>query len=195
LVARGLETEWESRLRDLATAENELRQREQHQARNLTPEQMQHLRALGADLRQVWTAPTTTDRDRKELLRSLLEEVIISIERTPPQTQIRLRWKGGAITPLEVPIPRRVYSGIRTGEDTIELLTRLASLYPDDVIAGILNRQGRKTATGERFKAICAVIARSLAFSHRSILLKLSRSRSRKLLRFWASRHRRFIVG
>jgi DNA invertase Pin-like site-specific DNA recombinase len=153
LVARGLETEWESRLRDLTAAENELRQREQHHARNLTPEQMQHLRVLGADLRQVWTAPTTTDRDRKELLRSLLEEVIISVERTPPQTQIRMRWKGGAITPLEVPIPRRVYSGIRTGEDTIELLTRLASLYPDDVIAGILNRQGRKTATGERFNA------------------------------------------
>jgi DNA invertase Pin-like site-specific DNA recombinase len=153
LVARGLETEWESRLRDLAAAENELRQREQHHARNLTPEQMQHLRALRADLHQVWTAPTTTDRDRKELLRTLLEEVIISIEPTPPQTQIRLRWKGGAITPLDVPIPRRVYSGIRTDEDTIELLTRLASLYPDDVIAGILNRQGRKTATGERFNA------------------------------------------
>jgi DNA invertase Pin-like site-specific DNA recombinase len=153
LVARGLETEWESRLRDLAAAENELRQREQHQARNLTPEQIEHLRALGADLRQVWTASTTTDRDRKELLRSLLEEVIISVEPMPPQTQIRLRWKGGAITPLEVPIPRRVYSGIRTDEDTIDLLTRLASLYPDDVIAGILNRQGRKTATGERFNA------------------------------------------
>jgi recombinase/recombinase-like zinc beta ribbon protein len=153
LVARGLETEWESRLRDLATAENEMQQREQHQARNLTPDQMQQLRALGTDLRQVWSAPTTTDRDRKELLRSLLEEVIISVERTPPQTQIRLRWKGGAITPLEVPIPRRVYSGIRTDEDTIELLTRLASLYPDDVIAGILNRQGRQTATGERFHA------------------------------------------
>jgi hypothetical protein len=38
-------------------------------------------------------------------------------------------------------------------QDTIELLTRLAALYPDDVIAGILNRQGRKTATGERFTA------------------------------------------
>jgi hypothetical protein len=38
-------------------------------------------------------------------------------------------------------------------EDTISLLRRLAALYPDEVIAGILNRQGRKTATGERFNA------------------------------------------
>ena len=38
-------------------------------------------------------------------------------------------------------------------EDTIALLRRLAALYPDEVIAGILNRQGRKTAMGERFTA------------------------------------------
>jgi hypothetical protein len=43
--------------------------------------------------------------------------------------------------------------GPRTDEDTISLLRRLAALYPDEVIAGILNRQGRKTATGERFTA------------------------------------------
>jgi predicted DNA-binding transcriptional regulator AlpA len=43
--------------------------------------------------------------------------------------------------------------GPRTDEDTISLLRRLAALYPDEVIAGILNRQERKTATGERFTA------------------------------------------
>jgi predicted DNA-binding transcriptional regulator AlpA len=43
--------------------------------------------------------------------------------------------------------------GPRTAEDTISLLRRLAALYPDEVIAGILNRQGRKTASGERFTA------------------------------------------
>jgi DNA invertase Pin-like site-specific DNA recombinase len=153
LVARGLETEWENRLRDLSAAQNELRQREEHHARLLTSEQIQRVRALGADVRLVWAAPTTTDRDRKELLRTLLEEVIISVQRTPPQAQLRMRWKGGAITPLELPLPHHVYSGIRTDEDTIELLARLAALYPDDVIAGVLNRQGRKTATGERFTA------------------------------------------
>jgi hypothetical protein len=43
--------------------------------------------------------------------------------------------------------------GPRTDEDTISLLRWLATLYPDEVIAGIFNRQGRKTATGERFTA------------------------------------------
>jgi hypothetical protein len=44
--------------------------------------------------------------------------------------------------------------GLHTDEDTISLLPRLAALYPDDVIAGILNRQGRRTASGERFTAL-----------------------------------------
>jgi hypothetical protein len=47
----------------------------------LTQEGKNKLRALGADLRRVWVAPTTTDRDRKELLRALLEEVIVTVDR------------------------------------------------------------------------------------------------------------------
>src|SRR5271157_1543510 len=54
---------------------------------------------------------------------------------------------------LDLSLPRSQPRGIRTEEDTISLLRRLAALYSDDVIAGILNRQGRKTATGERFTA------------------------------------------
>lgn len=153
LVARGLETEWESRLRDLHAAEAELRRREQQLPRTLGPEQRERLRSLGADLSQVWSAATTTDRDRKELLRTLLEEVIINLQRAEGQAHLTLRWHGGAITLLNVDVPRYRPAGPRTDEDTISLLRRLTVLYPDEIIAGILNRQGRKTATGERFTA------------------------------------------
>ena len=54
---------------------------------------------------------------------------------------------------MDLSLPRAQPRGVRTDEDTISLLRRLAVLYSDDVIAGILNRQGRKTATGERFTA------------------------------------------
>lgn len=153
LVARGLETEWENRLRELATAEMELHRREQKRPRALTPEQLQHLQTLGTNIHQIWSAPTTTDRDRKELLHILLEEVILNLKRTEGQAHLTLRWHGGAITTLEIPVRRFVPVGPRTDEDTISLLRRLAVLYPDEVIAGILNRQGRRTATGERFTA------------------------------------------
>ena len=151
LVARGLETEWENRLRDLAAAEAELRLREQQRPSTLSPEQLQHIQILGSDIGRVWAATTTTDRDRKELLRTLLEEVLLNLKRAEGHAHLTLRWRGGAITTLDVPVPRFKPKGPRTDEDTISLLRRLTVLYPDEVIAGILNRQKRKTATGERF--------------------------------------------
>lgn len=153
LVARGLETEWENRLRDLHVAEAELHRRQQQQPPPIGPEQRERILALGADLQQVWTAPTTTDRDRKELLRTLLEEVIITLSRADRRGQITMRWRGGKLTTIDLSLPRYQPQGVRTDEETIELLTRLAKFYPDDLIAGILNRQGRKTAYGERFTA------------------------------------------
>ena len=153
LVARGLETEWENRLRDLAAAEAELRRRDQQRPKTLDAEQLKHIQMLGSDIRQVWNAASTTDRDRKELLRTLLEEVVMNLKRAEGHAHLTLRWRGGAITMLDVPVPRFKPMGPRTDEDTISLLRRLAALYPDEVIAGILNRQGRKTATGERFTA------------------------------------------
>ena len=153
LVARGLEGEWENRLRDLATAELELRRREQQRPSAIRPEQLHAIKNLSSDIRKVWEAPTTTDRDRKELLRTLLEEVILNLKRAEGRAHLTLRWRGGAFTTLDVLVPRFRPMGPRTDEDTISLLRRLAALYPDEVIAGILNRQGRKTATGERFTA------------------------------------------
>src|SRR5208337_3627707 len=120
----------------------------------LTQESKNKLRALGPDLCRVWAAPTTTDRDRKELLRALLEEVIVTVDRPAQTAHLTLRWHGGTITEVDLSLPRFQPRGVRTDEDTVSLLRRLAVLYPDDVIAGILNRQDRKTATGERFTAV-----------------------------------------
>ena len=153
LVARGLETEWEKRLRDLAGAETELERREQQRPRTLSPEEKKKIHSLGSDLHKVWTAPTTTDRDRKELLRALLEEVMVTVNQPERSAHLSLRWKGGALTEIDLSLPRLKPRGLHTDEDTISLLRRLAVHYPDDVIAGILNRQGRRTASGERFTA------------------------------------------
>jgi DNA invertase Pin-like site-specific DNA recombinase/predicted DNA-binding transcriptional regulator AlpA len=153
MVARGLESQWEKRLRDLAAAEAELERRQQLRPRTLSQEEKNKIRALGSDLRNVWAAPTTTDRDRKEVLRTLLEEVIVTVDRPAHQAHLTIRWRGGKLTEIDLPLPRSQPRGLCTDEDTISLLPRLAALYTDDVIAGILNHQGRKTASGERFTA------------------------------------------
>jgi predicted DNA-binding transcriptional regulator AlpA len=153
LVARGIEAEWENCLRELEKAKAELAHRERQRPRTLTADERSRVLALGADLINVWQAPTTSPRDKKELLRTLLEEVIISVHKNESRTHLTLRWRGGALTELDLDTPRRLPAIVRTDEDTIALVRRLAAHYPDSVIAGILNRQGRKSAYGHRFTA------------------------------------------
>jgi Recombinase/Recombinase zinc beta ribbon domain len=153
LVARGLEREWEESLSALQAAKAELARREAERPRVLSEAERTSLLAVGADLDTVWNAPTTSPRDRKELLRTLLEEVIIKVERDKFAAHLTMRWKGGALTELDLYLPRSKPQIVRTAEDKIALVRRLATHYSDGVIAGILNRQGHKTAYGHRFLA------------------------------------------
>jgi DNA invertase Pin-like site-specific DNA recombinase len=153
LVARGLEAEWERALQELKAAEAELAQREHSRPRPLTREERDSILSLGKDLARVWSAPTTSDRDRKELLRALLEDVSLRVEREQYNAHLALRWRGGLLSEIDVPLPRSHPAPIRTADDTIDLLRRLAAHYCDAMIAGILNRQGRTTATGLSFTA------------------------------------------
>jgi hypothetical protein len=127
LVARGLEADWEAALRALADAEAELARREARRPKTLTAQEKTAILALGDDLNAVWSAPSTTDRDRKQLLRTLLDEVNLRVDRdrTGGQAKLVLRWKGGAISELIVPI-KRSPPAIRTDEDTVDLVRRLA---------------------------------------------------------------------
>ena len=154
LVARGLETAWEQALRELADAEAELARRETARPKTLSEQERAAVLALGNDLNQVWAAPTTTDRNRKQLLHTLLDEVNITLHRdvSDPHTELLLRWRGGAISELTVPV-KPAQPKIRTDEDTVDLVRRLAVHYPDAVIAGILNRQGRRTPRGLSYTA------------------------------------------
>jgi hypothetical protein len=140
-------------LSDLEQAQTALERKSQLRPTTLSTEDYRRIQALGSDLKRVWASPTTTDRDKKELLRTLLEEVIIAVQRDQFRAHLTLRWRGGIITQLDLHLPRLNPARVRTDEDTVELIRRLAVHYPDGVIAGILNRQGRKTVHDERFTA------------------------------------------
>src|SRR5260370_5382817 len=152
LVARGLEAEWEKALRELEMAKVELARREQQRPRTLSIDERNRLLALGTDLFKVWQAQSTTPRDKKELLRTLLEEVIITLDKEQRLAHLTLRWRGGTLTDIDLTLQRRP-AAVRTDEDTVALVCRLAVHYPGAVIAGILNRQERRTAYGHRFTA------------------------------------------
>lgn len=151
LVARGLETQWEQCLQALEQTRRELAQREQSRPRALSADERARVLQLGKDLPRLWRSPSTTLRDKKELLRTLLEDVGISVFREQYRALLKLRWRGGLITECDVSLPRSRPATVRTDEDTIGLVRRLAQHHDDATIAGLLNRQERTTARGLRF--------------------------------------------
>ena len=106
LVARGLEREWEERLRALDAAKAELARRERERPPVISDAERNRLLTLGPDLAAVWNAGTTTPRDRKELLRTLIEDVTIAVDRGKAAGRLTLRWKGGALYEIEIALPR-----------------------------------------------------------------------------------------
>ena len=100
----------------------------------------------------VWSAPTTSDRDRKELLRALLEEVIIALQRHEYRAQLTMRWRGGAITQLDLPIPRFQPMGPRPTKIPFRYCAAWPRFIPTKR-SPAFSIAGRKTATGERFTA------------------------------------------
>ena len=62
-----------------------------------------------------------------------------------------VQWRHHLISHIPIPLPRSRPATIRTDEDTVDLIRRLAMHYPDAIIAGVLNRQKRKTVTGLPF--------------------------------------------
>jgi hypothetical protein len=106
---------------------------------------------IARNLPRLWNAKTTSQRDRKELLRALVSEVVVTIDRAEHRADVEVFWEGGARTELQVRLNRTGPGRRQLAEDTIDLIGRLAAHHPDQQIAAILNRQGRRTGTGLPF--------------------------------------------
>jgi hypothetical protein len=151
LVARGLEAEWEARLAEAQRAERSLEEQRTRRPVSLTDEEAAWLELAGADLRAVFEADSTTIAERKQLLRTALSDVTVTLDTDTKQASLQIRFEGGACLQRTVPPPRRGWHIPATDEDTVELVRRLACHYNDTDIARILSRQGRTTAKGLGF--------------------------------------------
>lgn len=155
LVARTLEREWEQRLTDVRAAERAVAEIATKRPKPLTSEEIAWCRQAGADLRKVFDAPSKPDRERKQLLRAILTDVVATVDRTSEQhtAQLQVAWEGGQITEHTVALPRTGSHTRCTDQDTIALVRHFAERYPDKQIAAILSRQGRRTGAGNQFTA------------------------------------------
>jgi len=153
LVARTLEGAFEHALAEAEQQRRALADLDRHRPAPLTEPERRALRHLAGELGRVWKAKSTSDRDRKELLRALLHDVVLNVDRAQHAGTVELFWHGGARTVLPV---RLKFSGIkRTGTrpELVDLVRRLAEHSSDPEIAMVLSKQGWNSPTGLPFTA------------------------------------------
>jgi excisionase family DNA binding protein len=144
LVAGDLERRWNERLGEAARLEDEFRVARDKQPPAVTEAERAELLALGTDLPRLWNHSAGSAATRKRILRAVLEEIIVTVE--PGQLRLKLHWKGGDHTALEVVKNRRGQHRWKTDTATEQLICDLARLLPDSNIASVLNRLGVRTA-------------------------------------------------
>ena len=147
LVARSLESRWEERLIALAEAEKALAATQV--AAPPLPSRAE-LEALTGDVASLWQAPTTSPRDRKRLLRTLVADVTLLPEPDFSKARIGVRWHTGAAEEVVVARRQAVTEYRRTDRGAIEMARRLADLTNADV-AERLNAAGYTTGAGRSF--------------------------------------------
>jgi DNA invertase Pin-like site-specific DNA recombinase/predicted DNA-binding transcriptional regulator AlpA len=148
LVARTLEARLEERLAAMERAEAGLAAARARHPVHLTSEELAWLTRAGADIRAVFDAPATTNSQRKQLIRAVISEITLTIDRPAGTCHALITWQGTATSAITVALPQRGSGAITTSEDTVSLVRRLAGQYNDTTIARILARQHRSTATG-----------------------------------------------
>lgn len=150
LVARTLEKQWNKKLKRVDELKLQITDRKKFFQDKLSKIEEKQIIRLSHNLPEIWIAPTTTDKERKKLLRAAIEEVqLTKIER---DVTVKILWTGGALTEKMVQLPK-IRSKRHTSLDVVELVRQLAQKFTDEQIARILIRQGHKTATGLPFNA------------------------------------------
>jgi excisionase family DNA binding protein len=148
LVARTLETRWETKLAALTEAEQALQT-----ARHTLPPlpSRAELEKLAADLPGLWQAPTTSNKDRKRLLRTLIADITLLPETDPARARIGIRWHTGAADELVVDRPLPPGPAKRSPSPAVELVRQLGPTTDTRDMADKLNAAGLRTGHGRPF--------------------------------------------
>ena len=104
---------------------------------------------LASNLKTVWDAPTTDARLKKRIVRTLIHEVVADIDDVASEIVLIVHWVGGAHSELRLPKRRRGQRN-STSADIVQAVRQLVLIASDDLIAGLLNRNGLKTGNGNR---------------------------------------------
>ena len=146
LVARTLEQRWEEALRQEQAVQEDYDRFRQERPRQLTEEERQRIEALARDIPALWQAPETTAAQRKEIVRLLVERVVVQVQATSERVGVTIRWRGGQATEHEIVRSVARYQSL---DDYPRMLERIRELRQVGLtiaqVAQQLNKEGYRT--------------------------------------------------
>jgi len=151
LVAANLEADWNESLRALASAQEDY-ERQAARDRQVSDSDRARIVALASDFPTLWTDPRTPQRERKRMVRLLIEDVTLRRENQVITAQVRL--KGGQTTSFEVRVGMPAYDIRRTPSEVVGEVDRLLDDHTEGEVAAELNRRGILSGTDQPFNAI-----------------------------------------
>ena len=149
LVADNLETLWNEKLKTLTNAQAEYERGHLGDQQKLTAEQRQQILKLAEDFPRLWHNPKTSHRDRKRMVRLLVEDV--TLKRGEGRVGVHLRFKGGAIKELHLPLPLPAWKLRKTKSEIVRLVNELLGECDEGEVAARLNAQGLRSSCGHTF--------------------------------------------
>jgi DNA invertase Pin-like site-specific DNA recombinase len=145
LVARTLESGWEKALTSEREVQEEYDRFLQQTPRSLSDTDRAKIGALTKDITALWHAPRTTFADRKEIVRCLVDGVIVHVHPNSERVDVTIRWHGGFTSQHEITRAVRTYQQLR---DYDRLMDRMVQLYREghncSKIAAVLRQEGFK---------------------------------------------------
>jgi hypothetical protein len=161
LVARTLEQQWEQALRDERQRQEEYDRFVQQRPPELTDAEKDAIGALARDLPALWQSAATSAVDRKEILRCLIERVVVGVQGNTEFVDVTIHWAGGFVSQHQIERPVAEYRQMRDYDRLVERLRELQETgHTAAQMAERLNQEGFHP-TGRR-KAFCAMTVRQL---------------------------------
>jgi DNA invertase Pin-like site-specific DNA recombinase len=153
LVARELETRWNTALERVALLEDRIAKHDVAAA--LRPKiDRAALMALARDLPATWNAPGADARTKQRITHILIREVILDRDDTTNEAIVVVHWNGGRHTELRLSRRRTGRYPADRHPSPVEAIQKLGGHWPDREVAVTLNRMRCKPPDGKSWTAV-----------------------------------------
>jgi DNA invertase Pin-like site-specific DNA recombinase len=149
LIAATLEKNWDAALRRVRDCEGRLEQTTDSTPAPALPD----LNAIAEDLEAAWKNTHVTMRCRQQLVRALVNEIVVDIDEAAREIVLIIHWKGGQHSELRLRKPRTGEHACSTSDDALAVIQSMATRWSDQDIAATLNRMGLPTGQNKTWTA------------------------------------------